>query len=83
MTWQPIETAPKDGTTILGFDAEPDGLGWGVVTMDWRFCEIDKVGYWSVRDVHVCEDYSLYEDEDNATHLTHWMPLPKGPEATP
>lgn len=62
--WQPIETAPKDGTTLLGYDSsrtyEPEeGLG-AVEFMRW----ID--GAW--------RDPSTY-----SMRPTHWQPLPPAP----
>jgi len=63
--WQPIETAPKDGSKILGFDpsllgiviAQWDGaLGWYVDK-----CSQDGLGF-------------------ECMPLTHWMPLPNPPK---
>lgn len=68
--WQPIETAPKDGTFIL--------LGWAgkdiVAMARYAFCDhprnsegrgwiawIDTLGL------------------TNVGHMTHWMPLPAPP----
>lgn len=65
--WQPIETAPKDGTSILV--AAPGG----VVTE----------ASWSSRDNGWFDAYGLREDpwEGNKLHPTHWMPLPEPPPA--
>ena len=63
--WQPIETAPKDGTKIIAFDHHA-----GVVIVRWRMrwpetgCEwIEATG----------EEYENYRP-------THWMPLPEPPK---
>lgn len=64
--WQPIETAPKDGTDILAWG--PFGHGHLVVSFDdkaeqpgWPWCTLDG------------PNYSL-------TTFTHWMPLPNPPD---
>ena len=70
-SWQPIETAPKDGTEILGFwsylyegDSE---LTTGIQLIEYV---PSKTGYnWQ----SVCE--SNKEDI-----FTHWMPLPPPPK---
>ena len=82
MEWQPIDTAPKDGTKILGFQPirklsnELSGL-----TANLRF--VGEVGW---------EELDLYSDlrgwpsgwytsEDHLMcNLTHWMPLPEPPK---
>lgn len=69
MTWQPIDTAPKDGTSILTYphysvihwSNEGDvltatGNGWAST---W------------------CDDLDAFSTCDP----THWMPLPASPEA--
>ena len=62
MEWQPIETAPKDGTSILAVDADGD---MGVV-------------WWNSRE-QLFEDVQCLIDDDGM--LTHWIPLPKAPNA--
>lgn len=69
MEWQPIETAPKDGTRILGYfpfrhgyvsrqDVQPIAwVGWGG-------------GCW--------ETLGGWKPLDN--EITHWMPLPDAPK---
>ena len=74
--WQPIETAPKDGTHIIGY-IPTDGIYGGVIGIRWRKpykhkwkdgTETTFVGYWckSVNKQSVCRP-------------SHWMPLPKLP----
>lgn len=68
--WQPIETAPKDGTSILLY--YPDS---GVIEGMWyeRYG-----GRWSVVsiDQHGCG--CCYDDSDRPTA---WMAIPEPPEA--
>lgn len=62
-TWQPIETAPKDGTPILIFD------GTGIYGV--QFCANTKDWQSSSSSGFECEDYFGIP--------THWMPLPAPP----
>lgn len=52
--WQPIESAPKDGTRLMLWDSRNDGYA---VTGAWVAGSVD----------------------DHET-ITHWQPLPAGPE---
>lgn len=74
MDWQPIETAPKDGTEILTCSFEvtqkPDGS-----SLIWYDCEVvhwvdyeERGGWWN-------GDVIRYPDSP-----THWMPLPEPPK---
>ena len=74
--WQSIETAPKDGTHIIGYEPPCMKTG-GVIGVFWlkpykrKFLDMGEVnmgGEWrySVHDQVVAEP-------------THWMPLPKLP----
>ena len=72
-TWQPIETAPRDGTWVLLADPDlcdehgvllpvpaefrPEVTGWGSPDGEWM-------------DLHGCRVITP----------THWMPLPEPPE---
>ena len=74
--WQPIETAPKDGTTILLYF--PNGY-WA----DYRNVAIGFWGGWS----DDASDAGWYGDESNSNTMTdfgsfptHWMKLPDPPK---
>jgi hypothetical protein len=71
--WQPIETAPKDGTTILLFRHLKS---WNVI----------GYGHWEdLRGVSGWLSYGLNEPPGNLglAHPTHWMPLPAPLPAPP
>jgi hypothetical protein len=77
-TWQPIETAPKDGTAILGWHAN---YGGAVVSLEFVEDDLSSgfVGEWAVSELG-CYGGSCWEGLDG---ITHWMPLPSPPDATP
>lgn len=66
--WQPIETAPKDGTPFLA-----TGFDFGYVGNTRHFV----VAKWSL-------DRERFEPDDmgdyQLTHLTHWISLPAPPK---
>lgn len=67
--WRPIDTAPKDGSTILGAYADK------VLTVRW---EAD--GYENRGGKPAWIDGSFDRSEEYFTHpVTHWMPLPSAP----
>lgn len=74
MDWQSIETAPRDGTEVLGF---------------WSYVYIEDTGPTIGMSVVSWEKHDFGEgwtDGDglaNAGVYTHWMPLPEPPKATP
>lgn len=73
--WQPIETAPKDGTKILVFvDGEIKIAHWET---DSAHAGWDKafVPLWVGFS---CMD-SYFNEEWQETEPTHWMPLPPLP----
>lgn len=65
--WQPIETAPKDGTVIWATNSiwkRPDYVKWGC---------IDHIDEWAW--VHTHNRYNRTPEP-----VTHWMPIPKPPK---
>lgn len=79
--WRPIETAPKDGTSVLLW-MEPDGEQYGEPVEP---CAVK--GYYVVWSQRMKErdgmrdGWSWYGPA--RCHPTHWRPLPAGPEAQP
>lgn len=75
MNWQPIETAPRDGTFFIGANSEV------AIVCNWpsRRTEDYAMGTWF---------YDRKRREWNGSliptrlPLTHWKPLPELPETT-
>jgi hypothetical protein len=85
--WQPIETAPKDGTYVLVFrmdcgvtpivhvafyNSEKDWGEFGFMTGETKE---DYIGWWSYTRSSVTQ-----EKLDDHWTPTHWMPLPEPPK---
>lgn len=64
--WQPIETAPKDGTQFIVSDGECIAIG------EWA-------NYPEPIDVFDPTCHGIFKDTDK---ITHWRPLPARPEVT-
>lgn len=81
--WQPIETAPKDGTPVLLWDAGLIGLFyWGspesqVAGRRWRETWVGAIacGPAEHRSEGLPPVLGMIGSE-----ATHWMPLPSGPQ---
>lgn len=81
MTWQPIETAPKDGTWILVWGGKTDeDLEWWdekdrnrPVTARWSPSEFNRSAHWRFASY----DGGYFGDFDEDP--THWQPLPELP----
>jgi len=72
--WQPIETAPKDFVTV--FD------GWNgdrVCDVSWAHPEYSQKGYYAFCASEYTNGHGWGSMEVKG--LTHWMPIPNGPEA--
>ncbi len=75
--WQPIETAPKDGTVILIFRDGVHYIREGSRTVHparWMG-ELDPAYPWQV----LCADYGA-DYLPAARSITHWMPMPEPPK---
>lgn len=67
--WQPIETAPRDGSDIQVSIFKWNDPRFGRKTVIAN-CDSDQDDEW-------------YDDDGDKIHQpTHWMPLPKPPEAS-
>lgn len=68
--WQPIETAPKDGTWAI--------VGWfhlaGQVSL--------AVGFWHAHKRAWCDVRNVLHGPNPEQLPTHWMPIPDPPQAT-
>lgn len=85
--WQPIATAPTDGTPLLLFVVASDGDdtndnptedddGWR--TIGWNNCDNDGEDVWQMAGWCWSHDHFT----EGRGRPTHWMPLPK-PPSTP
>jgi len=65
--WQPVETAPKDGTKILACYVT-ENSEYNPITVKWRCYHPNAKGKECWRD-----------SMSDKVIVTHWMPLPKPP----
>lgn len=72
-SWQPIETAPRDGKWILAVKKNfiPAVARWDKSRGSFEFMEPD---YYAEE-----EHYLAYLDQTDPWDPTHWMPLPEPP----
>ena len=90
--WQPIETAPKDGTPILLGRKAADEDDWGISTLGWwQDSEPDGVdcmgsdaGFidYQVNNFFPGRSFGAEKHRYRESQPTHWMPLPEPPSAT-
>ena len=72
MEWQPIKTAPRDGTWVMLFCPDvPPGLE-----------PTSDLTHWIAQWNYLISDWTDQDDCSvvSETDTTHWMPLPKPPE---
>jgi|GEM_PF-3018392 len=80
--WQPIDTAPKDGRTVLlGYFNAHDK--WRTLRAQWMTQE--EIDEWEDPDSFAPGWFETSVEADDApscwpTSPTHWMPLPPAPE---
>ncbi len=83
--WQPIETAPKDGSAFLAYGVHtgsPTDAAKGVVAGDHWWGII----LWDIwREMRGTEDRWCFSKDGKPTWSapTHWMPLPDPPSVSP
>lgn len=80
MTWQPIETAPKDGTAVLVYG---DGAFVGAPNTGVReWVQLtENYGRWFEPNISAHESDDWLDGRTVYSNLTHWMPLPAPPLA--
>lgn len=91
MSWQKIETAPKDGRRIICYlpeEVRHDALGWPegahtahVTVCAWRANTKDWVSIDSVSGFSYGDEASFEFIEPIVVKPTHWQPLPEPPAA--
>lgn len=71
--WQPIETAPRDGTAVMVYAnrSQPYAGSPFMGVREWR-------GSWWGEPNISARDLDDWLDSDQ--YLTHWKPLPGGPK---
>ena len=74
-SWQPIETAPRDGTFFVIFTHGEYEVGRYAPSF-WASFEDAGNGYYKKVDRHMT-DWSGF---NNFHAATHWMPLPPPPK---
>jgi hypothetical protein len=70
MEWQPIETAPKDGTRILAYWPDIYANSSAVQCETWWGPWGNSKSTWQ----------TVWEWADGPNCPTHWMPLPEPPQ---
>lgn len=73
MEWQPIETAPKDGTAILVFPPSSSAMQASIAKWDEDKYANKPIPYWRRMDALGKKTFS------RSLPPTHWMPLPPPP----
>lgn len=72
--WQPIETAPQDGTEILVFTVHGE-----IEKSHWFVTESDEYDPVEGSDGLYRKRVNKYYEGWNSNRFTHWMPQPKPP----
>ena len=70
--WQPIETAPKDGTRVMAYWPDCYGNNAAAQVESW-------FGPWSKGNAKMTWQ-SAFEWDDGHNSPTHWRPLPAPPK---
>ncbi len=77
MVWQPIDTAPKDGSKVDLWITPPNGAlttgGYGRVSDCW----FSGGKWWLYDETKYASDAGNCRSE--VWHVTHWMPRPDPP----
>jgi hypothetical protein len=83
VNWQPIETAPKDGTEILAWRND-----CGVLLIRWTSMD----AFCPERELETLDEETIFQQDwfcadfvsgcrlEGSETPTHWMPLPEPPQ---
>lgn len=79
--WQPISTAPKDGTNVILTNGKEVAQGWWLYEEPYIREIRDEDGRYI--DQHESDGFDGWLDCDGGMQPdpTHWMPLPAAPNA--
>jgi hypothetical protein len=81
--WQPIETAPKQGTNEIS-----GRILLFAPSTEWSSAPVIVTAYWDDTDCKECVGWHIVEAdgtesgqlaEDELSDFTHWMPMPPKP----
>lgn len=78
MDWQPIETAPKDGTRIFLFFPE-----WRHSVQPGHWLDSKEIRYGKIYRESaqwIVEGSAFFSIHERKLEPTHWMPLPDPPK---
>jgi Protein of unknown function (DUF551) len=85
MDWQPIETAPKDGTLVLVCNTLDNGT---ITSIDGKIAVARYAYHLDGLEESIWE-YGTYYSENSTGNqgaylisATHWMPLPEPPKGS-
>ena len=80
--WLPIETAPKDGTHIIGAYIDRFGSVSSIAIIRWQTAEQNAARWGDGVDGDDLLSRFLpgWDDDGDTACATHWMPLPEPPE---
>lgn len=72
--WKPIESAPTDGTAVDLWITRNDGTGYRAT--DSIFCDIWVIPTYDDQK----SGAELHKGSTGHGKITHWMPIPAGPD---
>ena len=76
--WQPMETAPRDGTPVLIWKPDERMVGEYTMAAYWSDNHLGKSGWVPVAGLHVQGYHSSVTDTPQG-YPTRWQPLPTPP----
>lgn len=77
MDWQPIETAPKDGTWFVAVCCGEAGSYEVARYQPYHFYKfVEQEGGLFKKEINMTDEWG---GANNMHRMTHWMPLPKPP----